>query len=225
MSDALSDLISSATAAAATVSIVHCRQLLKSLSQLVHSFLYHGHDSREGVFSLFPSDFHSSLRSLLTKLLLSHLAEWRETLLQGAVGPAKLVDFGKGTHSDMGMDMGLRRICTEACVRLNARLISASLGPFLLCCADWRVDVKSASNHLSHMAVPTVLVDMKVRERNRGHCTCRDAIASRCDSHVSLNCLCSLFTSLLTLVHRCCCRFAAYLHFDSSCNLLRPRRA
>ena len=79
-------------------STAHCPQLLKSLSQLVHSFLYHGHDSKEGVFSLFPSDFHSSLRSLLTKLLLSHLAEWRETLLQGAVGPAKLVGFGRSTQ-------------------------------------------------------------------------------------------------------------------------------
>lgn len=101
MSDTLSFLCFAAatTAATATADLAACPQLLKSLSQLVHSFLYHGHDSKEGVFSLFPSDFHSSLRSLLTKILLSHLAEWRETLLQGAIGPPKLVDFGKGnTH-------------------------------------------------------------------------------------------------------------------------------
>jgi hypothetical protein len=32
-----------------------------------------------------------------------------------------------------------------------------------LLCSDWRVDVKSSSNHLSHMSVPTVLVDMKLQ--------------------------------------------------------------
>ena len=70
--------------------------------------------------ALFPSDVHSGLRSLLTKLLLSNLPEWRDSLLASAVGPAKLV----------------------AC--------------------DWRADVKASSNHAAAMAVPTVLVDIKV---------------------------------------------------------------
>ena len=73
---------------------------------------------------------------------------------------------------------------------------------------DWRVDVKSASNHLSHMAVPTVLVDMKVRQRNRGQCTRRDEIASRCDSHVMVAAPVFGHRPLLTLVHRSCCLFA-----------------
>ncbi len=83
-----------------------CPQLLQSLSQLIHTFLFTGADSKDAVAALFPSDVHSGLRSLLSKLLLQNLPEWRESLLSAAVGPAKLVEF------------------------------------------DWRVDVKSASNHL-----------------------------------------------------------------------------
>jgi hypothetical protein len=36
---------------------------------------------------------------------------------------------------------------------------------------DWRVDMKTSSNHLSRMAVPTVIVEMKVhwlQERGAG---------------------------------------------------------
>jgi hypothetical protein len=95
--------------------------LVASLSQLIHNFLFLGVDTKEGVFGLFPADFHPSLRALLSKLLMGRLAEWKEVLLSSSVGPAKLVDF------------------------------------------DWRVDVKSSSNHISHMAVPTVLVDMKLQ--------------------------------------------------------------
>jgi hypothetical protein len=67
---------------------------LLSLSQLLHSFLFSGVDTLEGVTALFPSDFHSGLRAKLSKLMLQNLPDWRETIMQGAVGPAKLVDFG-----------------------------------------------------------------------------------------------------------------------------------
>ena len=81
-----------------------CVQLTISLHQLVHSFLFLGLDTREAVYTLFPSDFHTALRTLLAKLLLARMSEWKEVLLNSSVGPAKLVDFGKtrAAHTDRG---------------------------------------------------------------------------------------------------------------------------
>jgi hypothetical protein len=51
--------------------------------------------------------------------------------------------------------------------------------------ADWRVDMKTSSNHLSRMAVPTVIVEMKVRwlqERGAG----RPARGARAEDRAQL---------------------------------------
>lgn len=70
-------------------------ELVAAVTQLIHAFLFLGVDTREGVAALFPADFHSSLRTLLAKLLLARSQEWKEVLLNASVGPAKLVDFGQ----------------------------------------------------------------------------------------------------------------------------------
>lgn len=44
-------------------------------------------------------------------------------------------------------------------------VVSSQVGPPKLVDFDWRVDLKTASNHLSRMAVPTVLVSMKVQNQ------------------------------------------------------------
>jgi len=69
------------------------KDLIISLSHLIHLFLYHNASTKEEVFSLFPADFQTKLRGLLSKLLVQHAAEWREVIAASSVGPAKLVDF------------------------------------------------------------------------------------------------------------------------------------
>lgn len=69
--------------------------MLLALSHLIHSFLYLGCDSKDSVFALFPRDFDKDLRRSLAEKMMQKQPEWRETLLQSAVGPAKLVEFGQ----------------------------------------------------------------------------------------------------------------------------------
>lgn len=95
--------------------------LFKSSSALVHKAVYLNVDGN-GLAQLFPAGFHPNLQKLLSKLLQTHLAEWREAALQCEVSAPKLMDF------------------------------------------DWRVDMKTSSNHLSRMSVPTVLVEMELQE-------------------------------------------------------------
>jgi len=95
--------------------------LYTSIDQLIRDCLYLG-VAPDKVADVFPNDFHAQLKSLLSKVIGSHVAEWRESSMSNVISPAKLIDF------------------------------------------DWRVDTKTSSNHLSRMAVPTVLVEMKLQE-------------------------------------------------------------
>ena len=145
--------------------------LLLALSHLVHSFLYLGCDSKEAVFALFPRDFDKELRRSLSEKMMQKQPEWRETLLQSAVGPPKLVEFGQ-TQNPHATSNGttLPHLCSLApslsshsCCPSPALVRYLSVCFSSVLCSDWRVDVKSASNHLSNMQVPTVLVDIKVK--------------------------------------------------------------
>jgi len=96
-------------------------ELALALHQLLHQALYLGLEPSD-LSSLFPREVDNELRSSLSKVIATHLADWRKTVLANQVSPAHLVDF------------------------------------------DWRVDVKTSSNYLSRMQVPTVLVEMKLQD-------------------------------------------------------------
>ncbi|XP_061077175.1 COMM domain-containing protein 9 isoform X1 [Conger conger] len=106
-----------------SASASEAQQLLKALHTLSHHVLFHGLTTPEQITGLFPDTFHTSLKNLLTKILLEHSPTWRNDALSSqTVSLPQLVDM------------------------------------------DWRVDMKTASDSVRRMAVPTCLVHMKVQD-------------------------------------------------------------
>ncbi|KAJ8249079.1 hypothetical protein GJAV_G00230960 [Gymnothorax javanicus] len=114
--------LTESTAGTLSVSASEAQQLLRALHRLSHHVLFYGLTSPEQITCLFPDTFHTSLKNLLTKILLEHSPTWRNNALSSQISLPQLVDM------------------------------------------DWRVDMKTASDSVSRMAVPTCLVHMKVQD-------------------------------------------------------------
>ncbi|KAI1904030.1 hypothetical protein AGOR_G00001490 [Albula goreensis] len=128
-----SQRLAESAAGTLSVSAVEAQQLLRALHTLSHHILFHGLTAPEQILALFPDTFHSSLKNLITKILLEHSPTWRNEALASQISLPQLVDM------------------------------------------DWRVDMKTASDSVSRMAVPTCLMHMKVQ----------DPLASGCGDPVS----------------------------------------
>lgn len=50
-------------------------QLVQSLHALSHHVLFHNLSSPEQILAVFPESFHSSLKNLITKILLEHRSD------------------------------------------------------------------------------------------------------------------------------------------------------
>ncbi|XP_012694600.1 COMM domain-containing protein 9 isoform X1 [Clupea harengus] len=114
--------LADSTAGTLSVSSAEAKQLLTALHTLSHYVLFHNLASPEQILAVFPDTFHSSLKNLITKILLEHRPTWTNEALANQVSLPKLVEM------------------------------------------DWRVDMKTASDSVSRMAVPTCLVHMKVQD-------------------------------------------------------------
>ena len=124
-------------------------QLFRATDQLIRSFVYSGASDADGVAALFPADFHANLRQLCTRILLAHAAAWHESAAAHQVSAARLVDFGA---------FEAQLLCISHFPDVSHFLIRPPV------ITDWRVDIKTSSNLLSRMSVPTVLVGMKVQD-------------------------------------------------------------
>uniref|UniRef100_H2MHE8 COMM domain containing 9 n=1 Tax=Oryzias latipes TaxID=8090 RepID=H2MHE8_ORYLA len=60
------------TAAALSISAAQAAQLVQSLHTLSHHILFYNLSSPEQILSIFPETFHSSLKNLITKILLEN---------------------------------------------------------------------------------------------------------------------------------------------------------
>ncbi|XP_075783616.1 COMM domain-containing protein 9 isoform X4 [Pelodiscus sinensis] len=94
-------------------------QLVCSLHNLTRHIVYRGLSSAEEILSLFPENFHQSLKNLLTKIILENVAVWRNEAQSSQISLPRLVDM------------------------------------------DWRVDIKTSSDSIGRMAVPTCLLQLK----------------------------------------------------------------
>ncbi|XP_065259251.1 COMM domain-containing protein 9 isoform X1 [Emys orbicularis] len=97
-------------------------QLICSLHNLTRHIVYRGLSSAEEILSLFPENFHQSLKNLLTKIILENASVWRSEAQSSQISLPRLVDM------------------------------------------DWRVDIKTSSDSISRMAVPTCLLQLKIQE-------------------------------------------------------------
>ncbi|XP_053881116.1 COMM domain-containing protein 9 [Malaclemys terrapin pileata] len=97
-------------------------QLICSLHNLTRHIVYQGLSSAEEILSLFPENFHQSLKNLLTKIILENVSVWRSEAQSSQISLPRLVDM------------------------------------------DWRVDIKTSSDSIGRMAVPTCLLQLKIQE-------------------------------------------------------------
>uniref|UniRef100_A0A8C3RQW3 COMM domain containing 9 n=2 Tax=Chelydra serpentina TaxID=8475 RepID=A0A8C3RQW3_CHESE len=97
-------------------------QLVSSLHNLTRHIVYRGLSSAEEILSLFPENFHQSLKNLLTKIILENVSVWRSEAQSSQISLPQLVDM------------------------------------------DWRVDIKTSSDSIGRMAVPTCLLQLKIQE-------------------------------------------------------------
>jgi uncharacterized protein YdaT len=68
-------------------------QLYPNVDQLVREALYVSGSDETAVLGIFPTDFHPQLKKLLNKLIVSHIADWREQAVPQQISAPKLVDF------------------------------------------------------------------------------------------------------------------------------------
>ncbi|XP_029910028.1 COMM domain-containing protein 9 [Myripristis murdjan] len=81
------------TAATLSISPAQAAQLVQSLHFLSHHVLFHNLSSPEQILALFPESFHSSLKNLLTKILLEHGPTWRTEALSNQISLPQLKEL------------------------------------------------------------------------------------------------------------------------------------
>ncbi|XP_076027307.1 COMM domain-containing protein 9 [Genypterus blacodes] len=110
------------TAATFSIPVAQATQLVQSLHTLSRHVLFHNLSSPDQILALFPDSFHSSLKNLITKILLEQSPTWRTEALSHQISLPQLKEL------------------------------------------DWRVDMVTASDSVSRMAVPTCLVQLKMAD-------------------------------------------------------------
>ncbi|XP_026166653.1 COMM domain-containing protein 9 [Mastacembelus armatus] len=73
------------TAATLSVPAAQAAQLVQSLHVLSHHVLFYNLSSAEQILALFPESFHSSLKNLITKILLENSPTWRTEALSNQI--------------------------------------------------------------------------------------------------------------------------------------------
>ena len=100
---------------------VSALQLFVSLSLLVRAVLFSSSSStvsKQSIAALFPPGFHPSLLSLLSRILLSHIAAFRSSAMEQLPSPPRLVGFSTSVHS---------RVSSSQLTHLNQPCILLSL--------------------------------------------------------------------------------------------------
>ncbi|CAH2325782.1 Hypothetical predicted protein [Pelobates cultripes] len=97
-------------------------EVVQALHSLIRHVVYKGLASAEEILSIFPENFHQSLKNLLTKMILENLSAWRNNAQNNNISLPRLVDL------------------------------------------KWRVDIKTSSDSVMRMAIPTCLLQMKIQE-------------------------------------------------------------
>ncbi|XP_033973346.1 COMM domain-containing protein 9 [Trematomus bernacchii] len=103
------------TAETLSISTVQAEQLVHSLHVLSHHVLFLGLSSPEQILSLFPDSFHSSLKNLITKILLENSPTWRSEALSDQISLPQLKDLDWTVSMVTGSD-SLSRMSVPTCL-------------------------------------------------------------------------------------------------------------
>ncbi|XP_072291140.1 COMM domain-containing protein 9 [Eucyclogobius newberryi] len=82
------------TAAKFGISSAQAAQLVESLHTLSRHVVFHNLTSPERILALFPESFHSSLKNLVTKILLENSPTWRTEALSNQISLPQLKEMG-----------------------------------------------------------------------------------------------------------------------------------
>ncbi|XP_051808551.1 COMM domain-containing protein 9 [Acanthochromis polyacanthus] len=102
---------------ASTLSIpaTQAAQLVRSLHVLSHHVIFHNLSSPEQILAVFPESFHSSLKNLITKILLENSPTWRTEAVSDQVSLPQLKDLNWRVDLVTGSD-SISRMSVPTCL-------------------------------------------------------------------------------------------------------------
>uniref|UniRef100_A0A3Q0SPC7 COMM domain containing 9 n=1 Tax=Amphilophus citrinellus TaxID=61819 RepID=A0A3Q0SPC7_AMPCI len=122
-------------------------QAAQSLHVLSHHILFYNLTSPEQILAVFPESFHSSLKNLITKILLENSATWKTEALSNQISLPQLKDLDWRVHMVTSSDSVSRMSVPSCLVQLqrSGGIISSSLS------------VSSVTVELSRESLDTIL--------------------------------------------------------------------
>ncbi|XP_032081798.1 COMM domain-containing protein 9 isoform X1 [Thamnophis elegans] len=155
----ISEKLTESTCSNLSVTPIEANQLIQSLHNLTRHIVYHGLTSQEEILSLFPEGFHQNLKNLVTKILLENVATWRN-------------------EAQASQSVALGTCSNQPSVPFSAKYLIMQVYSYYhtldqihkhislprLVDMDWRVDIKTSSDNISKMAIPTCLLQLKIQE-------------------------------------------------------------
>ncbi|XP_019803975.1 COMM domain-containing protein 9 isoform X3 [Tursiops truncatus] len=133
-------------------------QLLQALHRLTRLVVFRDLSSAEAILALFPENFHQNLKNLLTKIILEHVSTWRAEAQTNQ--KACCVDHTHTHVQPLELPVVEERLSNAGGVSTEPSCPHTVSLPRLVD-LDWRVDIKTSSDSISRMAVPTCLLQMK----------------------------------------------------------------
>lgn len=107
--------LAESTAATLGIPAAQAAQLVQSLHVLSRHVLFHNLSSPEQILSLFPDSFHSSLKNLITKILLESSPTWKTEALSNQVSLPRLKELDWRVDMIAGSD-SVSRMSVPTCL-------------------------------------------------------------------------------------------------------------
>ncbi|XP_078112462.1 COMM domain-containing protein 9 [Sander vitreus] len=107
--------LADATAATLSIPTAQAAQLVQSLHVVSHHVLFYNLVSPEQILQLFPDSFHSSLKNLITKILLENSPRWRTEALSDQISLPQLKDLDWRVDMVTGSD-SVSRMSVPTCL-------------------------------------------------------------------------------------------------------------
>ncbi|XP_041794359.1 COMM domain-containing protein 9 [Chelmon rostratus] len=118
--------LAEATAATFSIPAAQAAQLIQSLHVLSHHVLFYNLSSPEQILDLFPDSFHSSLKNLITKILLENSPTWRTEAVSNQISLPQLKELDWRVDMVTGSD-SISRMSVPTCL-LQLKMDDPSVG-------------------------------------------------------------------------------------------------
>ncbi|XP_038561359.1 COMM domain-containing protein 9 isoform X1 [Micropterus salmoides] len=103
------------TASTLSIPAAQAAQLVQSLHRLSHHVLFNNLSSPEQILALFPESFHTSLKNLITKILLENSPTWRTDALSDQISLPQLKELDWRVDLVTGSD-SVSRMSVPTCL-------------------------------------------------------------------------------------------------------------